>query len=149
MTAGCLALFAPRGVPVDETPARTRSLPYVPPHIHRTPPFGGLLERDGPARVVRIVVGGMPGWQISLIAVVAAVLAAVIAVVLDRARADDGFWRPGEDAVVAAVHDVRGPAAWAGWGTSGVERVPAPEPERGQRLPVRRRRNDGGDHITF
>jgi len=34
-----------------------------------------------------ITVGGMPGWQITLIAVVAALLAAAAAVFLDRARA--------------------------------------------------------------
>jgi hypothetical protein len=34
-----------------------------------------------------IVAGGMPGWQIALIAVGAALLAAVVAVLADRARA--------------------------------------------------------------
>ena len=34
-----------------------------------------------------IVVGGMPGWQIALIAVGAALLAAAVAVLADRARA--------------------------------------------------------------
>jgi hypothetical protein len=38
-----------------------------------------------PARVV--TVGGMAGWQITLIALAAALLAAAAAVVLDRARA--------------------------------------------------------------
>ena len=33
-----------------------------------------------------VVVGGMPGWQIALIAAGAALLAAVLAVFLDRAR---------------------------------------------------------------
>jgi hypothetical protein len=33
-----------------------------------------------------IVTGGMPGWQITLIAAVAALLAATLAVLLDRAR---------------------------------------------------------------
>src|SRR5215831_9682541 len=37
-------------------------------------------------QVHTIVVGGMPGWQITLIAAGAAVAAAVIAVMLDRAR---------------------------------------------------------------
>jgi hypothetical protein len=32
-----------------------------------------------------VVVGGMPGWQIAIIAVSAAVLAAALAVILDRA----------------------------------------------------------------
>ena len=34
-----------------------------------------------------IVTGGMPGWQITLIAAAAAILAATMAVLLDRARA--------------------------------------------------------------
>jgi hypothetical protein len=34
-----------------------------------------------------VVVGGMPGWQIALIAAGAALLAATVAVLLDRARA--------------------------------------------------------------
>src|SRR5690348_5436077 len=39
-----------------------------------------------PAAVHTIVTGGMPGWQITLIAAAAALAAAVAAVVLDRAR---------------------------------------------------------------
>jgi hypothetical protein len=34
-----------------------------------------------------VVTGGMPGWQITLIAAVAALLTATVAVLLDRARA--------------------------------------------------------------
>jgi hypothetical protein len=34
-----------------------------------------------------VIIGGMPGWQIALIAVAAAVVAAAAAVLLDRARA--------------------------------------------------------------
>jgi hypothetical protein len=53
---------------------------------YRLPPSGG-----GPARahfgVHIMVTGGMPGWQITLIAAAAAVLAAVVAVRTDRARA--------------------------------------------------------------
>ena len=37
-----------------------------------------------PAHTQTIVIGGMPGWQIALIAVGAALLAAVLAVLLDR-----------------------------------------------------------------
>jgi hypothetical protein len=40
-----------------------------------------------PPPPVHTVVGGMPGWQIALIAVAAAVVAAATAVLLDRARA--------------------------------------------------------------
>jgi hypothetical protein len=39
-----------------------------------------------PPTVHTIVAGGMPGWQITLIAVGAALAAAVIAVMLDRTR---------------------------------------------------------------
>jgi hypothetical protein len=40
-----------------------------------------------PPVVHTVVTGGMPGWQIILIAAAAAVLTAALAVVLDRARA--------------------------------------------------------------
>jgi len=41
----------------------------------------------GGAQVRTVVTGGMPGWQITLIAVGAALLAATVAVLADRARA--------------------------------------------------------------
>jgi hypothetical protein len=49
------------------------------------PPMAG---GDGtpPPPVHTVVVGGMPGWQIALIAIGAALLAAAAAVALDRAR---------------------------------------------------------------
>src|SRR5450755_4354455 len=48
------------------------------------PPGGG---GDGtPPPVQTVVVGGMPGWQIALIAVAAAVVAAALAVFLNRVR---------------------------------------------------------------
>jgi len=40
-----------------------------------------------------IIIGGMPGWQIALIAIGAALLAATAAVLLDRARATDKLSR--------------------------------------------------------
>jgi hypothetical protein len=50
------------------------------------PPMTG---GDGtpPPPVQTVVVGGMPGWQIALIAMAAALMAAAVAVFLDRARA--------------------------------------------------------------
>ena len=39
-----------------------------------------------PQVVYTVAAGGMPGWQIALIAIGAAVAAAVVAVLLDRAR---------------------------------------------------------------
>ena len=51
----------------------------------RMPPSGG----SGPAQpqVHTVIVGGMPGWQIALIAAAAALAAALLAVLVDRARA--------------------------------------------------------------
>jgi hypothetical protein len=40
-----------------------------------------------PVRVHTLITGGMPGWQITLIAVGAALLAALLAVLADRMRA--------------------------------------------------------------
>jgi hypothetical protein len=52
------------------------------------PPPGSLHTPPAPpaTRTHTMVVGGMPGWQITLIAVSAAALAATLAVILDRAR---------------------------------------------------------------
>jgi hypothetical protein len=51
---------------------------------------GGGADPDGtpaPVTVVRtVVVGGMPGWQIALIAVVAALFTAIAAVLVQRSR---------------------------------------------------------------
>jgi hypothetical protein len=49
------------------------------------PPGGGGTVPPPP--VPTVVAGGMPGWQIALIAIGAAVVAAAVAVILDRARA--------------------------------------------------------------
>jgi hypothetical protein len=50
-------------------------------------PADGTVN-DSPASTVHtVVVGGMPGWQIALIAVGAALVAAIAAVLLYRARA--------------------------------------------------------------
>jgi hypothetical protein len=63
----------------------------------RVPPPGGAASgttrsvpwptTTAPAQAHTVVIGGMPGWQIALIAAVAALLAAVLAVSLDRAWA--------------------------------------------------------------
>jgi Na+/proline symporter len=54
------------------------------------PPSGGSGAVTTPtppsAQVHTVIVGGMAGWQIALIAVGAALVAATIAVLLDRAR---------------------------------------------------------------
>jgi hypothetical protein len=51
-----------------------------PPGSLRSPPTPPVIRTD------TVFVGGMPGWQITLIAVSAAALAAALAVILDRAR---------------------------------------------------------------
>jgi hypothetical protein len=48
---------------------------------------GYVAPASVPAQVRTIVVGGMPGWQIALIAVGAALLAAALAVLADRVLA--------------------------------------------------------------
>jgi hypothetical protein len=50
------------------------------------PPGGPAGPVQPPLRVHTIVSGGMPGWQIALIAIGAALFAAALAVILDRAR---------------------------------------------------------------
>lgn len=47
---------------------------------------GPAVPAQAPAQIHAIVTGGMAGWQIALIAVGGAVLAAATAVLLDRAR---------------------------------------------------------------
>src|ERR1700722_13733976 len=62
------------------------------------PPFGvsGAVTTPAlpPVQVHTVVVGGMPGWQIALIAVGAALVAATIALLLDRARARTARLKP-------------------------------------------------------
>ena len=62
-TAGAPAAFASRMPPPEQTAGP------VPPQVHT------------------VVVGGMPGWQITLISAAAALGAAAVAVLLDRAWA--------------------------------------------------------------
>jgi hypothetical protein len=63
-TAAAPAAFAHR---IPLAPGRSATLHLLPVHT--------------------VVVGGMPGWQIALIAITAAAVAAAAAVLLDRARA--------------------------------------------------------------
>jgi hypothetical protein len=49
-------------------------------------PAGDGYGGNPPATIQTVVMGGMPGWQIALIAVGAALVAAVAAVLVDRAR---------------------------------------------------------------
>lgn len=63
--------------------SRTDGLPApLAAHIHQL-----VHQAPGPVPVHTVVVGGMPGWQIALIAIAAAVVTAAVAVLLDRTRA--------------------------------------------------------------
>ena len=72
--AGALLAFA-----AAAPAALARPMPPLPPGWNKHPPL--------PAHFHTVVVSGMPGWQITLIAVGAALLAATVAVAADRARA--------------------------------------------------------------
>jgi hypothetical protein len=65
-------------------PAALASLPPLPPGLNKHPP-ANLPVVPAPAHTV--VIGGMPGWQIALIAVGAALAAAAVAILADRAWA--------------------------------------------------------------
>jgi hypothetical protein len=72
--------FPPRPPGWDKHP------PLPPGHV--TGPVIGPNRAGYPpiSHVRTVVIGGMPGWQIALIAIGAALLAATVAVLLDRAR---------------------------------------------------------------
>jgi hypothetical protein len=73
--AGALLAFA-----AAAPAALAQPFPPRPPGWDKHPPPPG-------AGIHTVVAGGMPGWQIALIAIGAALLAATVAVLLDRARA--------------------------------------------------------------
>ena len=50
------------------------------------PPGGPAGPVQSPLRVHTIVTGGMPSWQVALVAIGAAIFAAALAVTADRAR---------------------------------------------------------------
>jgi hypothetical protein len=68
------------GTPPPLPPGYNKHPPLPPRHVHQ-------LVHKIPVPLHTVVTGGMPGWQITLIAVGAALLAATVAVLLDRARA--------------------------------------------------------------
>jgi hypothetical protein len=63
------------------------------------PPTPGvsIREKHPPLPVHTVVIGGMPGWQIALIAFAAALLAATLAVLAERA------WTARRKAITAAA----------------------------------------------
>jgi len=84
-------------------PAALASLPPLPPGLTKHPPLPPGLTKHPPlppghihqpvhlpavaAPVRTIVIGGTPGWQIALIAAGAALAAAAVAILVDRAWA--------------------------------------------------------------
>ena len=69
------------------TGALMLALAASPAYAHPLPPDGPDGPRVAPPAVIHVVTGGMPGWQITLIAIGAALAAAVLAVLADRTRA--------------------------------------------------------------
>jgi hypothetical protein len=69
--------------------ASAATLPAAFATVEPDPGAGYVAPASVPAQIQyrTIVAGGMPGWQIALIAVGAALLAATVAVLADRARA--------------------------------------------------------------
>jgi hypothetical protein len=74
-TGALAGLAAPLLAAAATAPAALSSVPDPVSHVH-----------NSRAPTPTIIVGGMPGWQISLIAIGTAALAATAAVLLDRAR---------------------------------------------------------------
>ena len=75
------------GGPMPVPPGRDKHPPLPPGHVGG-PVLGPNRAGYPPiSHVHAVVTGGMPGWQITLIAIGAALLAATVAVLLDRARA--------------------------------------------------------------
>jgi len=87
LAAASLALARPW-----QSPARPTTLARTPAQVHTIViagmpvPASPSVPAPAPAQVHTIVSGGMPGWQIILIAAGAALVAATVAVLLDRAR---------------------------------------------------------------
>ena len=79
MALGATPAFAVR-YPIPAGPAVTTTPLPKPPGWNKHPPLT-------PAHVHAALAGGIPGWQIALITAGAALAAAAIAVLLNRARA--------------------------------------------------------------
>lgn len=81
--AACLAaMLAALAASALAAPAAFATI-APPAPASQTIPLTGPITKQ-PASVHTVVVGGMPGWQIALIAAGAAVLAAALAVAVDR-----------------------------------------------------------------
>ncbi len=85
--AGLAGVLLASAAAVPAAFAGTDPIPDPPGYIG-DPYIGTHPVAPVPATAVHVVnTGGMPGWQIALIAVGAALLAATVAVLADRARA--------------------------------------------------------------
>jgi len=85
--AGLAGVLLASAAAVPAAFAGTDPIPDPPGYIG-DPYIGTSPVAPVPATAVHVVnTGGMPGWQIALIAVGAALLAATLAVLADRARA--------------------------------------------------------------
>ena len=82
------------GLAVAAPAAFARTLPPFGVSGAVTTPAAPPVRVPVPVPVHTVVVGGMAGWQITLIAVGAALVAATIAVLLDRARARTARLKP-------------------------------------------------------
>jgi hypothetical protein len=82
--AGALLAFA-----AAAPAALARADPPLPPgwQLNHPLPLGNVVGPVYQVPAHTVVAGGMPGWQIALIAAAAALAAATVAVLLDRARA--------------------------------------------------------------
>ncbi|HXZ72714.1 MAG TPA: hypothetical protein VEH31_17830 [Streptosporangiaceae bacterium] len=83
--AFAIASPPPIGPPIREKhpplpPGWNRHSPLPLGHIHQP-----VHQAPVPVPVHTVVIGGMPGWQIALIAIGAALVAATVAVLVDRA----------------------------------------------------------------
>jgi hypothetical protein len=80
------AAFAAAGVPPPSGAPPGIAVLHDPPGWNKHPPLPPGHVTGPVYQVHTVVVGGMPGWQIALIAAAAALVAATVAVLADRAR---------------------------------------------------------------
>ncbi len=85
--AGLAGVLLASAAAVPAAFAGTNPIPDPPGYVG-DPYIGTSPVAPVPATTVHVInTGGMPGWQITLIAIAAALLTATVAVLLDRARA--------------------------------------------------------------
>jgi hypothetical protein len=84
--AGALLALAAAAPAALARPGPPRSWQLAQPSLHPLPP-GWNKHPPLPAHTHTAAVGGMPGWQITLIATAAVLLAAALAVTVHRIRA--------------------------------------------------------------